>query len=367
MKFIIYGGCHANHIGNALKEKIVQKENVDIKTIINFQLIKSKKAFPWQDINDIDGFICSPVNNKKGYNTKEILEYCRSRKIKTFVYPWLRFDGYFPFIKRVMNGWKYNICLNKNLNCEEDTPDKQRIQIESFLAKNLSQNKISNHIEKCLADLKYREKTSNADFILSEFIENNLKDELLFFTPEHACNAVYDVLVKSIINKFDLTSKYLDEFLTPTEQNNEVQSRFRVPILKEVSEYLGISDRNHLYYNSIISPKTKIYLEDYLLTCVNKNSGICKAKQNTFLSSSDQINASQLQYSSILKVSKGQELLFLKYERGKNAKILITILHDMMPSGYFKGFIYEPHWEINFLYRSDKVYLNEDIRNAVTK
>ena len=154
--------------------------------------------------------------------------------------------------------------------------------------------------------------------------------------------------------------------MTTTEQNNEVQSRFRVPILKEVSEYLGISDRNHLYYNSIISPKTKIYLEDYLLTCVNKNSGICKAKQNTFLSSSDQINASQLQYSSILKVSKGQELLFLKYERGKNAKILITILHDMMPSGYFKGFIYEPHWEINFLYRSDKLYLNEDIRNAVT-
>ena len=366
MKLIIYGGCHANHIANFIKGKIANNENINIKTIINFQLITSKKPFPWKDLEGIDGFICSPVNNKKGYNTKEILQYCVNRDIKTFVYPWLRFDGYFPFIKRVMNGWKYNICLNKKFNYEEETPDKQRIQIETFLAENLSQCKINNHIEKCLTEIKEREKISKADFILSEFVEKNLEYKPLFFTPEHASNAVYDALANSIITKFDLPCSYVDQSFKPTEKNDEAQSRFRVPILKQVSEFLKITDRNHLYYNSIISPNTKINRDDFLLTCINKNSGLCKAKQNTFLSSSDKKNASQLPHSSILKITKGQEFLFLKYEEGKNAKFLLTIINDMMPKGYFKGFIYQPHWEINFLNRYDDVYLNEDIRKAVS-
>ena len=364
MKLIIYGGCHANHLANFIKR--LAKHEITIETIINFQLIQSNQSFPYDKIKDIDGFICSPVINKPGYNTKQIIEHCRRKGIATYIYPWLRFDGYFPLIKRVTNGWRYALATKQfdHLFDQEDLTS-QRQKISEYLQKKLTSEYIQGHVEKSINELKKREKAANSDFTLSNYIQSTSSRKPLFFTPEHASNAVYKQIALSIMNKFKIEEKSINES-NDMAQIDEVQSFYRVPIFRQVAEHLGISEEYHLYYNSIVAPRIKIQRDDFFLTSLYQNSGICKAKQATLISSTDSKKSPELSHSSYIKIAKGQEFIFLNSKRGGYGKDLFTIIHELTPGQYLKGYIYRPHWKIDYFNSENKAYLREDIRLLVT-
>ena len=364
MKLVIYGGCHSNHIASFI-ERLAQND-IEIETIINFQLIQSGAAFPLASIESADGFICSPVNNKPGYNTNKIIEYCIQKGVKFYIYPWLRFDGYFPLIKRVMSGWRYMLITKQidHLFDEEDL-DSQRQKISHFLNDKLTSDYIQSHFNESLNELVRREKAAKSDFNLSSIIQNSSSGKPLFFTPEHASNVVYEQIALSIINKFGLEANNISIKNNPT-QIREVQSLYRVPIFKQVSKHLGISEENHLYYNSIVAPKIKIQREDFLLTSLYRDSGICEAKQDTLISSIDSKKSAELPHSSYIKIAKGQVFIFLKANRGDYGKDLLTIIHELTPGKYLKVYIYRPHWKIKYLNSNNKTYLKEDIRSSIT-
>lgn len=363
MKLIIYGGCHANHLAGFIKR--LAKDEVEIETIINFRLIQSGEPFPLERLGSAYGFICSPVNNKPGYNTKEIVEHCRQNSIRTYTYPWLRFDGYFPLIKRVMNGWRYMLTAEKGELFDDENLTSQRQKINEYLRRKLTSEYIQSHIDESLDELKRREKAAKSDFKLSSYIQKSSSGKPLFFTPEHASNAVYEQIALSIINKFELDIKHIPSN-NHLSEIGEVQSLYRVPIFKQVAKYFDVSDENHLYYNSIVAPRTKIQRDNFLLTSLYQDSGICKAKQETLISSTDSKKSSELPHSSYIKIAKGQEFTFIKAVRGNYGKDLLTIIHELTPGQYVNGYIYRPHWKIDYLNGENKTYLKEDIRWSVT-
>ena len=363
MKLIIYGGCHANHLAGFIKR--LAKDEVEIETLINFQLIQSGEAFPLERLGGTNGFICSPVNNKPGFNTKEIIEYCEKKGIMTYTYPWLRFDGYFPLIKRVMNGWRYIFTAEKGDIFDDKCLASQRQKINKYLQIKLTSEYIQTHIDESLNELRRREKAAKSDFKLSSYVQQCSSDKPLFFTPEHASNAVYEQIALSILHKFGLDTKQItsDNILSEVD---EVQSLYRVPIFEQVAKHFGVSDEKHLYYNSIVAPRAKIKRDDFFLTSLYQESGFCKAKQETLISSTDTKKSSELPHSSYIKIAKGQEFTFIKAARGNNGKDLLTIIHELTPGQYFNGYIYRPHWKIGYFNGENKTYLKEDIRSSVT-
>jgi len=115
MKVLFYGGCHAPILCQIFKRHATSVTADSFEFLVNFKIIDSGKPFPYSDAKKYSTVVMSPINNQGQWNTEHLLEFCRSNGIKTVVFPWLQWNGYFPEVEKSgpksrQGDWRYKKC-----------------------------------------------------------------------------------------------------------------------------------------------------------------------------------------------------------------------------------------------------------------
>lgn len=189
MKLLIYGGCHA----------LVLKQLVDglgvpgrhaVDLLINYQLIASGAAFPYEALRSYDAVVYSPIENKPGYNTTALDAACAAAGVQAVRFPWLEWHGYAPGIAKGMfqghHGWYFPglVALSRDF---ADPATFARVARAEFP----SDERIRAGFEASTERLAAQEQRFDCDIRVSPFILDRYRDHRVVLIPDHPALAVY--------------------------------------------------------------------------------------------------------------------------------------------------------------------------------
>lgn len=233
MRVLFYGGCHA-----LVLHKVFQKftdKDVASDYLINFHLIDRQERFPYETLGNYDAIVFSPIINQGQWNTTNLLKECVNIRLRTIVFPWLQWNGYFPGARKDETsgrngGWKYDSLLTAS-----DKHTTFDTYYQSILDGHIDKTDINEHQEICSKVLETKEIDAGADIRVSKFISDNYARKRLFLTPDHPTTALYKFVVREISQLLDINidrSFYLS--------GNELQAGLRLPILPHVKSALKL-------------------------------------------------------------------------------------------------------------------------------
>jgi hypothetical protein len=225
-------------------------------------------------VKNADLFIYQPVaaspNRPYELNSKFLLEQIKD-DAETISFPSIYFDGYFPHLQTlkgkvsVLNlvhdyfmAYSYAIGLS-----EEETIEL--INKENLYSKSLSIQLVGNSLK----NLRDREKESNIDIKLCDFIEKNYKKVKLFNQFNHPKREVFKYIAESILNKIgideflvaDAGASHLDEIMTPIYRSTHKNLNLQ---FKEDFETYGAIGHQKIKQREVIYKFFEFYRKDDL-------------------------------------------------------------------------------------------------------
>jgi hypothetical protein len=287
--FTIIGNCQAKSLSEFLLS------NIDF--IKNYEYIQLNDIFRMNEdeLNDLylnvlhklDLIIIQPISenyrNNYKYSTKSILENVNNNCIK-IMFPSLYFDFYHPFIcyiydnnnpswklgnpfdyhdkniiKFYVNNYNKPYLLNYMIN-----QYKKKLFDENILDDNFFINKLNKNIE----TLKDREKhyiyycTKDTKIIKSsQYILNNYKKNLLFYTNNHPTKYLFHYISDTILSLLNISLFEYPENIDPLKA-------LIIPVYKCVQKYVDFNIDYYLnfrHYNLILEDNDiiKKYLDAY--------------------------------------------------------------------------------------------------------
>ena len=222
--FTVYGNCQSTIIAASLQRIKSFADNYQYVRLPPCHRITSDQYQKFaSNIKDIDLLITQPVSSNfrgGGFDSHYLSRSARN----VLRVPSLQFYGYFPSlsrftIPRVSEAKSINInsILAPYPSLSRDSLYHYN-EIKSMVAKKIPSSLICYHfdhdrgqesqVEKCLSwTLNYlSEKESTFDLVpISDYLENNWQNKLLFYTPRHPSGHVMAEMIKRICSKLNLS------------------------------------------------------------------------------------------------------------------------------------------------------------------
>ncbi len=269
-RILLYGGCHALVLRDYLRQAFADR--FECTLIVNFELIGSGTAFPYSSLDRFDAVLFSPIENKVGYNTSDLVEACERRGIPTICFAWMEWHGYFPgAIKGVFNGcfrWHYPGLVKRAANhvgsfeafCDEviaTFPDDADIDAV---------------FKASTAHLRAAERRHGIAPAMSDYILQNYRAHRLFLVPDHAGRQYYLRLLRAILPRLGIDEEEVEHRLSAVPPH-EPQWRWRMPVFPRVAQRLGLTWTDTDWIDDEIFPGRTLDLRDYLAQYGRGGSG----------------------------------------------------------------------------------------------
>lgn len=201
---LFIGNCQSSTLMNLLNRSNEFKNTFDTKWYANWQLIKDQSSIPIEDIKNADLVIYQPLGEVHGcYSTDPNIEgsigsYIRPDAIK-ITHAYIYSSVFWPLVKQKQdNGlWWGNEVIDKLKN-----NGISNSQILDLYHKNEIDWEYQKRFNESLSILKTRE--SITDIKVSDYIENNYKNEILFLIPQHPTSKVFLNLANKVLKKLNM-------------------------------------------------------------------------------------------------------------------------------------------------------------------
>lgn len=325
MNVLFYGGCHAYVLKNTFESFASEGHNFDY--LINFDLIRNNKPFPWGKARGYDVIVFSPIQHAD-YRTELLKEFCEKHGIKYISYPWMQWNGYFPEAKKgdFLGGvsWMYPTLYDK----------KNRKYKKNFFIENLHNS------NKMLRDFELKHEV---DISIYSFIENNFRNKRLFLTPDHPTGFMYRYLVKEISDKFSIDidmSYWLSAY--------EPQGGIKLPIRPGVAEALDLNFFDADFENCTAFGDLTMPWSAYLQLYDMKGGEILEAKSTTIIKDRP-VTRTELASTEFTVVSAGDIIIFSKEDMPPiEGHIFGTVLLGRKAKyanlSKYSGYLFINHW-----------------------
>lgn len=278
MKIICYGNCQVGAVSGYLNK--IGKIN---KYYACFSIDYNIDYF-YKELETTDILILQPINdnykNDNRLSSLSIINYCKINT-KIIMMQSYYFNFYYPDLQYLSNN---NIILNKPIDYHYKTiidSYNNNMSIDEYIIKYMDSNLYSidylnNNANISIKELKKRynemiDKYNNKNiFFINtlDFIENNYKEILLFYSMNHPSKYLMIEIIKHIFKILDIDEKYIDNdgdyistpkcILNKCIQNvvNFDINNYKPLTLKEENIYKIVK----LYYNEYSKDENKIYL-----------------------------------------------------------------------------------------------------------
>jgi hypothetical protein len=253
----VYGSCQAHALG------LILNSNENFRKKFEYHPIKGVWGLTSDEIKDynthlfptLDLFIYQPViNYEEPKTTKYITENCLKSGCQIIIFPFLYFTGYHPQSTSVWDtlnnqglGNYHPECLyhDRNLITAYLKPD---FNLEKF-TKQINDpgfydwNWTYNQTMQSLNQLRKREINDYKGYYIrmADFIQNNLQNQLLFWTINHPTKFTFQYLAKQIFNHLKIWINF-DPNIDPLS-NGDV-----FPIYNSVAKNLGLKFNHNRHY-----------------------------------------------------------------------------------------------------------------------
>lgn len=204
LKCLLIGNCQNTGVMHYLSQSEEFNKTYEIKQYTNWQLIKDNCEIPMDDIQNADLFIFQPLRIVHGcYSTDPTVEgsigyYVKDSCIK-ISFPYIFSSAMWPLVQKArgsniwFGGEVIGGLISKGLN---------PIDILELYDKNQIDWNYQERFEKSLAILK--DKETITDIKISNFIEKNIQDNLLFLMPHHPSSAIFLNVANQILEKLGI-------------------------------------------------------------------------------------------------------------------------------------------------------------------
>ena len=255
-KALFIGNCQNQGIIHYLSYSQEFMNTFEVKSYANWQLIENQSEIPMKDIQEADLFVCQPLRPVHGcYSTDPSVKgsigyYVKDDCIK-LSYPYIFSSAMWPIVQagQNQNRWFGNEIIDELLLHGMNSND-----ILNSYYQNEIDWKYKQRFEKSLGILKEKETITNLK--ISDFIENNYRDKLLFLIPHHPTSIIFFYMANLILK--ELNMKEIDEDVIcgindvglPDSTYNQINNMFPIHSstvqeygLTYAKEYLEYSDQ----------------------------------------------------------------------------------------------------------------------------
>jgi len=219
LKSLFIGNCQNYGVKFFLLHSQEFSDTFETKWYANWELIENQSPIPMKDVQEADLFVYQPLRPEYGcYSTDPSIEgsivyYVNDNCIK-LTHPYVFSSAFWPIVQagqgKNQNRWFGNepidMLLNNGLNKSE---------IFDLFYKNKIDWKYKKRFEHSIQILKNKE--SITDMKISDFIEKNFKNQLLFLIPQHPTSIIFLNLANQVLEKLNM--KKLDESIIKTKND----------------------------------------------------------------------------------------------------------------------------------------------------
>jgi hypothetical protein len=203
-KVVTYANCQANNVVRILAKHPVLSQEYDFEnaTILgNFGLMHDQKPIPYDAIESADLFIYQPTDAKHGiYGTPDILTHVKP-ECKRISFPYVYNYAFWEVL--VFSDGDYAVGHSAmryaHLNHKPITRLKEQGYSFDQVSQMIVEEKVDWEFAKRYRDTQdiLRQKESECDVKVADFIDANYKDNILFYTQNH----ISLIVLKHIANQ----------------------------------------------------------------------------------------------------------------------------------------------------------------------
>ena len=211
LKALFIGNCQNGGLRDFLSYSQEFSNTFETKWYANWQLIENQSCIPMKDVQEADLFVYQPLRPEHGcYSTDPTIEgsigyYVNDNCIK-LTHPYIFSSSFWPIVQagqgKNSNRWFGSDPINKLLVAGLDAN-----QILNLFYKNQIDWEYNKRFEESIQILKNKE--SITDIKISDFIEKNFKNQLLFLIPQHPTSVIFLNLANQVLEKLNM--KKIDE------------------------------------------------------------------------------------------------------------------------------------------------------------
>jgi hypothetical protein len=216
LKALFIGNCQNGGLRDFLSYSPEFSNTFETKWYANWQLIESQSCIPMKDVQQADLFVYQPLRPEHGcYSTDPTIEgsigyYVNDNCIK-LTHPYVFSSFFWPIVQagqgKNSNRWFGSDPINKLL-----ISGFNKGEILDLFYKNQIDWEYNKRYEESIQILKSKENIT--DIKISNFIEKNFKNELLFLIPQHPTSTIFLNLANQVLEKLNM--KKLDENIIKT-------------------------------------------------------------------------------------------------------------------------------------------------------
>lgn len=204
LKCLMIGNCQNTGIIHYLSQSKQFSSTYQVKQYANWQLIRNNCEVPMMDIQSADLFIYQPLRIVHGcYSTDPSVEgsigYYVSDKCIKLSYPYIFSSALWPLVQKGqnINTWFGNEAIDKLLSLGMRTDD-----IINLFHQNRIDWEYKDRFQKSIQILKNKETLT--DIKVSNFIEKNITERLLFLIPQHPTSIIFLNVANQILEKLNM-------------------------------------------------------------------------------------------------------------------------------------------------------------------
>ena len=260
---LLIGNCQNSGLVTYLKKNKEFADNYEIKIYANWEMIKNKDSLPIKELLNADLFVYQPLPDIYGcYSTDptvpdSLIHHLKSSCIQ-ISYPYVFNSALWPIYQKNhgQNSWYGDNVINKLLLSKATHDD-----IIKLYQSNQIDWEYENRFSESISILKTKEIIT--DVKISNYIESELQNRLLFLIPQHPTSIIFFNIVNQILAKLKMNQLNEDVILDKNETklpdstynnpngmfpiHSSVINHYR---LKNCDSY--VLDANQFYLNKLI-------------------------------------------------------------------------------------------------------------------
>jgi hypothetical protein len=269
LKCLLIGNCQNDGLMHYLSLSKEFSETYDMKHYTNWQLIRDNCEVPMNDIQNADLFIYQPLRIVHGcYSTDPTVEgsigsYVKDSTIK-IAYPYIFSSSMWPLVQK---GKNINIWFGGEVIDNLLSEGLSRYDIINLYLKNEIKWDYKNRFKKSIQILKQKETIT--DIKVSNFIEKNLLDKLLFLIPQHPTSEVFLYVTNQILKKLNM-KELAEDIIKTVNDRNIPDSTYDHPSGMHPLHESFIEELNLNYGTEYLYDSKEFYLQR-IMTYLNSN------------------------------------------------------------------------------------------------
>lgn len=254
LKSLFMGNCQNNGVIYFLSHSPEFINTFDIKQYPNWILIENQCQIPMQEIQEADLFICQPLPPAHGcYSTDPSVEgsigyYVNDKCIK-INYPYVYSSAMWPLIQAAQgeNRWFGGECIDNLL-----FKGIGKENILSLYRENKIDWNYKDRFEESINILKEKEKWTEVK--ISNFIEDNIQENLLFLIPQHPTSIIFFIIANQILEILNMKKLTID-VIESINDTNLLDSTYNLqthmfPIHKSALDFYEMKFGNNYLHTS---------------------------------------------------------------------------------------------------------------------